>query len=104
VENSIHELKYHCVLLNTMSLDETAKVQIHVGGVYGNKLEAMDRFVKIYNNNSYLVDHSIKNRLVIENDDSLYNLHDCIYINQQTGRVYEMLTFKNGMITHFLAC
>jgi UV DNA damage endonuclease len=85
VENSIHELKYHCVLLNTMSLDETAKVQIHVGGVYGNKLEAMDRFVKIYNNNSYLVDHSIKNRLVIENDDRLYNLQDCIYINQQTG-------------------
>lgn len=85
VENSIRELKYHCVLLDTMSLDETAKVQIHVGGVYGNKLEAMDRFVKIYNNNSHLVDHLIKNRLVIENDDRLYNLKDCIYINQQTG-------------------
>jgi UV DNA damage endonuclease len=85
VENSIRELKYHCVLLDTMSLDETAKVQIHVGGVYGNKLEAIDRFVKTYNNNSHLVDRSIKNRLVLENDDRLYNLQDCIYINQQTG-------------------
>jgi UV DNA damage endonuclease len=55
VENSICELKYHCVLLDTMSLDETAKVQIHVGGVYGNKLEDMDRFVKIYNINSHQI-------------------------------------------------
>jgi UV DNA damage endonuclease len=67
-----------------MNLDETAKVQIHVGGFYGNKMEAMDRFIKTYNN-LHLVDHSIKKRLVIENDDHLYGLLDCLYINQQTG-------------------
>jgi UV DNA damage repair endonuclease len=31
-----------------MRLDETAKVQIHVGGVYENKPEAIDRFIKTY--------------------------------------------------------
>ena len=81
VQNSINELKYHCTLLDAMRLDETAKVQIHIGGVYGNKMEAIDRFIKTYN----LVDHSIKQRLVIENDDRLYSLRDCLCINQQTG-------------------
>ena len=82
LENSINELKYHCNLLDTMCL---AKVQIHVGGVYGNKVQAIDRFIKTYNNSLQLADDSIKNRLVIENDDHLYSLKDCLYINQCTG-------------------
>lgn len=85
VQNSINELKYHCNLLDTMHLDYTAKVQIHVGGVYGNKVHAIDRFIKTYNNSTQLADDSIKNRLVIENDDHLYSLKDCLYINQCTG-------------------
>jgi UV DNA damage endonuclease len=85
VQNSINELIYHCKILDTMRLDETAKVQIHVGGVYGNKLEAIDRFIKTYNNNLQLEDHLIKRRLVVENDDHLYSLKDCLYINQCTG-------------------
>lgn len=88
LENSINELKYHCKLLDTMRLDYTAKVQIHVGGVYGNKLEAIDRFLKTYDNNiNSLDDDMIKRRLVIENDDRLYSLKDCLYINQQTGGI-----------------
>jgi UV DNA damage endonuclease len=84
IQNSINELRYHCTLLDVIDLDKTAKVQIHVGGVYGNKMEAIDKFIKTYNN-LHLVDHSIKKRLVIENDDHLYGLLDCLYINQQTG-------------------
>jgi UV DNA damage endonuclease len=89
LENSINELKYHCKVLDTMRLDKTAKVQIHVGGVYGNKQEAIDRFLKTYDNNINLLDDDdmIKRRLVIENDDHLYNLRDCLYINQQTGSI-----------------
>jgi UV DNA damage endonuclease len=101
VENSINELKYHCNILDAMCLDETAKVQIHVGdamcldetakvqihvgGVYKNKQEAIDRFVRIFNGISKFVDGSIKKRLVIENDDRLYSLMDCLSINQETG-------------------
>jgi UV DNA damage endonuclease len=84
VQNSIRELRYHCKLLDEICLDDTAKVQIHVGGVYGNKSEAINRFIKTYNN-AQLVDHSIKERLVIENDDHLYSLKDCLYIHQQTA-------------------
>jgi UV DNA damage endonuclease len=84
LKNSINELRYHSKILDAMRLDTTAKVQIHVGGVYGNKIEAIDRFVKTYNNNS-LIDDIIKRRLVIENDDHLFNLMDCLKINKQTG-------------------
>jgi UV DNA damage endonuclease len=45
VERSISELDYHCDVLDLLGLDETAKVQIHVGGVYGDKSESMKRFV-----------------------------------------------------------
>lgn len=85
VQNSIDELIYHCKILDTMRLDETAKVQIHVGGVYGNKLNAINRFIKTYNYSLQLLDSSIKRRLVIENDDHLYSIEDCLCIYQQTG-------------------
>jgi UV DNA damage endonuclease len=85
VENSINELKYQCRVLDEMGLDATAKVQIHVGGVYGNKVEAINRFTRIFNDSSRLIDNAIKKRLVIENDDRLYSLKDCLSINQETS-------------------
>jgi UV DNA damage endonuclease len=85
VENSVNELRYHCDILDAMCLDETAKIQIHVGGLYKNKQEAIDRFVRTFNNISKFVDSSIKKRLVIENDHRLYSLMDCLSINQETG-------------------
>jgi UV DNA damage endonuclease len=36
VQNSLSELRYHCNLLDEICLDDTAKVQIHVGGIYGS--------------------------------------------------------------------
>jgi UV DNA damage endonuclease len=84
LKNSINELRYHCKILDAMRLDTTAKVQIHVGGVYGNKIKAIERFVKNYKNDD-LINDVIKRRLIIENDDHLFNLMDCLDINKHTG-------------------
>ena len=74
------ELKYHAEILDLMNLDTTAKIQIHIGGVYGDKDKSMARFVKRFN---ALKDDSISKRLVIENDDRLYDLNDCLKISRQ---------------------
>ncbi len=80
VKRSISELKYHCQVLDAMGLDSSAKVQIHIGGVYGDKEKSKERFVKEYKKLPYL----IKKRLAIENDHYMYSLKDCLDINEKT--------------------
>lgn len=81
LQRSISDLSYQVQVLDLMGLDPSAKVQIHAGGVYGNKPAAVDRFVKQYQ----LLDSGIQERLVIENDERLYTLKDCMAIHERTG-------------------
>lgn len=78
---SLRELVYHADVLELMGLDMTAKIQIHVGGVYGEKKRSMDRFIERYES----LDRRIAQRLVIENDHRSYTLSDCLEIHHQTG-------------------
>ena len=80
-QNSIKDLEYHVNVLDLMELDKTAKVQVHVGGVYGDKDKSLQRFIKRYDGLS----EKIKNRLMIENDDKSYSLKDCLIINEETN-------------------
>ena len=80
-QNSMRELQYHCDILDAMCLDQSAKIQIHVGGAYGNKTNAINVFIKRYDS---LLNEAIKKRLVIENDDHLFNLDDSMIIHRQT--------------------
>lgn len=78
---SVRELVYHCDVLDLMGLDTAAKVQIHVGGAYGDKPSAMRRFVARYAS----LPKKIRHRLVIENDDRIYTLAECLAIHNRTG-------------------
>jgi UV DNA damage endonuclease len=80
-ERSKRELQYHADLLDCLKLDLSAKIQIHVGGAYGDKAKSMATFTSRY---STLAD-AIKRRLVIENDERLYTADDCLGISKQTG-------------------
>ena len=79
-ERSKKELKYHAEILDLLKLDTSAKIQIHVGGAYGDKEKSTERFVTRFSK----LDNSTIRRLVIENDDKLYDLNDCLKINTQT--------------------
>ena len=81
VEKSLAELEYHADFLNAMGLDNTAKIQIHVGGVYGDKDSAIKRFINTFG----ITSNKIKSRLAIENDDYHYSVKDCLRINKETN-------------------
>jgi UV DNA damage endonuclease len=80
-QNSHSELAYHAELLDLLELDSSAKIQLHGGGVYGDKARSMERFIERF----ALLDPMIKCRLVLENDDRSYNLADCIRLSRETG-------------------
>jgi len=80
VNNSIKDLMYHYDILNTMGLTDF-NIIIHVGGVYGNKLEAKKRFVSVFN--SLPVD--LRNHILLENDDKSYTVNDIMEIHKETG-------------------
>lgn len=81
VSRSIDELMYHTALLDSMNLDSTAKIQLHVGGVYGDAKAGISRFISVYKR----LDSAIQNRLVVENDDQRFTAPDCLRIYEETG-------------------
>ncbi|MBN2245225.1 MAG: UV DNA damage repair endonuclease UvsE [Candidatus Aminicenantes bacterium] len=96
VDKSIKELDYHCRVLDSMELDSTAKIQIHVGGVYKAKPQAIERFIQRYQTLS----SNLRDRLVIENDDRLYSLKDCLQIHAQIGLPVLFDTFHHECLNH----
>jgi UV DNA damage endonuclease len=94
LSRSIDELSYHAQVLDLMGLDHSAKIQIHVGGVYGDKIKGMDRFARQVDQ----LDPTIKNRLVIENDERSYTIPDCLAIHEQTGIPVIMDSFHHALL------
>ncbi|MCI3028810.1 UV DNA damage repair endonuclease UvsE [Desemzia sp. C1] len=89
VERAIEDLRYHNLIMECLGVDYSHKMVLHVGGVYGDKETAMERFVQ----NFARLDEPIQKRLIIENDDRLYTVEDVLKISQQTGSpvVYDNL-------------
>ena len=81
LQRSIDELMYHVRIFDLMGLDRSAKIQLHVGGVYGDKEASMERFIRVYDG----LDEAIRQLLVIENDERLYSVADCLAIHERTG-------------------
>lgn len=81
VERAVKDLSYHTRFLDTMGLGKQHKIVLHIGGIYGDKIVAIKRFIQKYR----CLDESIRQRLVIENDDRQYSISDVLSIGESEG-------------------
>lgn len=85
VDKTVVELNKHSEIMDLMGLSTTPynKINIHVGGVYGDKSSALQRWC----DNFQLLDDNTKSRMTIENDDkpNCYGVRDLMYIHEHTG-------------------
>ena len=76
VDNCVSDLTDHGEVFDMMGLSRTPynKINIHIGGAYGDKESAMERFCV----NFERLPDSVKSRLTVENDDkaSMYSVKD----------------------------
>ncbi|KAJ0333995.1 hypothetical protein COL5a_000034 [Colletotrichum fioriniae] len=80
---AVRDLEYHDELLSLLRLPEQqnrdAIMILHMGGTYGDKASTLDRF----RTNYAKLSQSIKNRLVLENDDVAWSVHDLLPICEE---------------------
>lgn len=81
VHRSVAELAYHADLFDLLGLDRTHKIQIHTGGIHGDKGAAMDRWERGW----HQLPENVRERLAIENDERLFSLADNLRIQAGTG-------------------
>ena len=96
VARSVAELEYQGAMLDLMEMDSTAKLQIHVGGLYGDREAAMARFAATYQQ----LPAAVRPRVVIENDDRLFSLRDCLQLSAEVGIPVLFDTFHHECLNH----
>lgn len=83
IENAIRDLEYHDEMLSLLKLPDQqnrdAVMILHLGGAYGDKPAAMARFKENYAR----LPQTVKNRLVLENDDVVWCTHELLPLCQE---------------------
>ncbi len=89
VRRTILDLAYHTQVLDLLGVGPAHKIILHVGGIYGDKIQALERFSENYQ----ALPEAVRRRLVIENDDRLYTISDVLDLATRLGipAVYDNL-------------
>ncbi|KAI9795413.1 MAG: UV-damage endonuclease [Piccolia ochrophora] len=99
IKASIRDLDYHAELLGLLKLppqqDRDAVMILHMGGVFGDKEATLDRFRKNYTNLS----KNVKARLVLENDDVSWSVHDLLPVCKELN-IPLVLDYHHHNIIH----
>lgn len=83
IDNAVRDLEYHDELLSLLSLppqqNRDAVMVLHLGGVFGDKQATIERFKTNY----ATLSESIKNRILLENDDVSWSVYDLLPICEE---------------------
>ena len=83
--NTVKDLDIHAQVFDLMGLPATHlhKINIHVGGAYGDKTESIQRFIQ----NFSLLSATVQKRLTVENDDKpgLYTVQNLVTVHESIG-------------------
>ena len=79
VDASVEELDFQAEVLRR--IDPKGTLTLHVGGAYGDKEAAMDRFAQ----NLDRLGAAARERLIIENDDTTFTLEEVVGLAERTG-------------------
>jgi UV DNA damage endonuclease len=82
VQAAVAELEYHARLLDAFGTDPSAKIILHVGGLYAaSETVAMERFCDAASKLS----KRVRRRLVVENDDRLFDAEEVLLVARRLG-------------------
>lgn len=81
VDRAIADLIYHTRVLTSMGLGNEHKIVLHIGGAYGDKQSAIERFVTTYRT----LPQDVRDRLILENDDKIYTIGEVLAIATELG-------------------
>lgn len=79
VQNAIKDLEYHSKFLDALGVNSNNKIILHIGGGYGDKGAAINRFIE----NFKRLSSSVKNRLAIENDGKIFSIEDVLFVSSK---------------------
>jgi UV DNA damage endonuclease len=81
LDKSKADLERHVAMLDAMGLGPEAKCNIHVGGSYGDKEKAAERFITHFR----MLRPEIQNRITLENDDKTFTALETVEIAERVG-------------------
>jgi UV DNA damage endonuclease len=81
LRSSTADLERHVRMLDAMGLDDAARCNIHIGGTYGDKPAAGERFVRQF----LAMPAAIRRRITLENDDKTFTASETLAICEQVG-------------------
>ncbi|MDF9844705.1 MULTISPECIES: UV DNA damage repair endonuclease UvsE [unclassified Paenibacillus] len=79
--SSVRDLQHHTDMLDALGLPATAKNNIHIGGAYGDKPAAAERFKTHFAG----LPSRLQERMTLENDDKTFNAPETLAVCRQLG-------------------
>ncbi|MGM0877277.1 MAG: UV DNA damage repair endonuclease UvsE [Bacillota bacterium] len=95
VKMSFKTLRMHEALLKGMKVNPEHRCVLHIGGAYKDKEKALEQFI----HNWGLIPVSLQKMLMLENDDTTFNLNDALYLCEKLG-VPQVFDYHHHLAFH----